>query len=218
MIQLYNRFWRIQIAVLAVAWGFISVTGYAQDDDEYDYEYEGEYDEDEDEDEESSESSDSPSESESVSQSSSLDIRDIEYEFSMGGKEDPFVPSVTAMHFNLKVSKSPVQSMTRPKEYALSELQKYKLSELKVVGVWKSEEAYKALITTPKTAVIAQVGDFIGERNGKIVEIDSRNILVRIVSVISDDVDDIRKICYENILFENKDPGDARIDPEIKCT
>lgn len=128
--------------------------------------------------------------------------RIIEYQFSMEGKEDPFVPSVTLAHFNLQ-DESVSRSVVRPKEFAVGdELQKYKLGALKVAGIWRSGETYKALITTPGSgAVIAGVGDFVGTKNGKIVHINKDRLLIREVSISTDDV---RMIHHEELFLQDK--------------
>ena len=128
----------------------------------------------------------------------------FDYKFSMGGKEDPFVPSVTLAHFNIQETKTPtVLNIPRPQEFGVvSELQKYPLQNLSVVGIWRSDQTYKVLVATPKAgAVIAGVGDFIGRKNGKIVDINKERILIREVSVSTDDV---RMIHHQELYLQGK--------------
>lgn len=170
--------------------------------DEYDGEYDNAYDGDDDVQTQAEDDMDSALAIEDEADEAAQPQRTFAYQFSMEGKEDPFVPSVTLAHFNLQ-DESTSRSIVRPKEFAVGdELQKYQLKALKVVGIWRTDETYKALITTPGSgAVIAGVGDFVGTKNGKIVHINKDRLLIREVSISTDDV---RMIHHEELFLQDK--------------
>ena len=66
-------------------------------------------------------------------------------------------------------------------EFVVSKLQRYDVSSLKLVGVWRlSTGVAKALILTPTgEGVVAVMGDPVGQNNGEVMEIGRNKIIIR---------------------------------------
>lgn len=132
------------------------------------------------------------------------------YEFSMSGGGDPFVPSVTPVHFNESLRDvAPVD--TPPGFRPGGKFSGLELDKIKLVGMWKSDGEYKALLTTAKPSggsEIVKVGDFVGKGNGKIIEIGQHRVLIRRVIMSSNDVRTIEDLA---IYLSGRVPMDAEI-------
>lgn len=103
-----------------------------------------------------------------------INIKDIvsitdEYTYAAFGQPDPFIPPLISHH---------VEQLEIP---IVSVLQKYRLDELKVVGIWTLEnKARRALITSSSDeGLIVSVGDPAGNRGGKIIAIEPNVVKVR---------------------------------------
>ena len=103
-----------------------------------------------------------------------IDIKNIvsgsdDYTYASFGRPDPFIPPLLSSH------------ITQLEIPIVSILQKYRLDELRVVGIWTLENnARKALITSRNDeGVIVSVGDHAGNRGGKIIAIEPEMVKVR---------------------------------------
>lgn len=96
----------------------------------------------------------------------------LDYHYATFGYADPFVPALVA-------EKS--ESKRDAETPLVSPLQRYALQDLKVSGVWISNDrVWKALIMTPKgEGIIAKVNDPIANLEGKIIAINDEGIKVR---------------------------------------
>jgi Tfp pilus assembly protein PilP len=85
------------------------------------------------------------------------------------GKRDPFKPFIKIVEKEVKpeVSKS------------LPPLRRYSLEQFRLVGIMSVGQQLKAMIVDPeKNTYVLGVGDEIGNKNGKIVEVRDNSILV----------------------------------------
>ncbi|MBI2603410.1 MAG: pilus assembly protein PilP [Deltaproteobacteria bacterium] len=110
-----------------------------------------------------------------------VEVREIvglqsDYHYSSMSKPNPFVPPLLSTL--LAKVELPIVSV----------LQKYPLWELNVVGVWILRNGErKAMVMTPgNEGVVVTLGDSIGQRGGKIVEIGEKYATVREFSLASD--------------------------------
>ena len=128
----------------------------------------------------------------------------------MSGGGDPFVPSVTPVHFNESLRDvAPVD--TPPGFRPGGKFSGLELDKIKLVGMWKSDGEYKALLTTAKASggsEIVKVGDFVGKGNGKIIEIGQHRVLIRRVIMSSNDVRTIEDLA---IYLSGRVPEGAEI-------
>ncbi|MFK7823515.1 MAG: pilus assembly protein PilP [Oligoflexales bacterium] len=92
-----------------------------------------------------------------------------DYTYASFGRPDPFVPPLLSSH------------ITQLEIPIVSLLQKYRLDELRVVGIWTLENnARKALMTSSNDeGVIVSIGDHAGNRGGKIIAIEPDVVKVR---------------------------------------
>ncbi|NRA43594.1 MAG: pilus assembly protein PilP [Oligoflexales bacterium] len=92
-----------------------------------------------------------------------------EYTYASLGKPDPFIPPLLSSH---------IAQLEIP---IVSVLQKYRLDELRVVGIWTLENnARKALLTSSgDEGVVVAVGDHAGNRGGKIIAIEPDMVKIR---------------------------------------
>lgn len=91
--------------------------------------------------------------------------------YETAGKRDPFMPFI-----KLTESESEVKPQVNE---LLPPIQKYSLDEFKLVGVVLVGKEPRAMIIDPeKNTYVLGVGDGIGNRQGKIVEIKESGILV----------------------------------------
>ncbi|MEZ4742702.1 MAG: pilus assembly protein PilP [Bdellovibrionota bacterium] len=95
-----------------------------------------------------------------------------QYRYAAFGKSDPFVPPM------LNRRNLPSSSLEIP---IVSVLQRYRIDSLVVVGLWElSTGERKALIMTPKEeGIIVKVGDPIGNKGGKVFNIEDTFLKVR---------------------------------------
>ena len=98
------------------------------------------------------------------------------YSYASKNKKNPFVPPL-ASEIRSKVE-IPI----------VSPLQNYRLSEIKLIGVWSVEgKEPKCLISTPhQEGIIVGIGDFIGNKGGVIHKIDSQGIKIREFNLLQD--------------------------------
>jgi len=101
-----------------------------------------------------------------------------DYRYASFGKSDPFLPPEKKADNSAVVSEVPI----------VSPLQRFGLSELKLVGVWQLPTGErKAMIMTPKEeGIIIHAGDPIGKRSGKILSIHEEHIVAREFTVAPD--------------------------------
>lgn len=99
-----------------------------------------------------------------------------DYHYSSMNKPNPFIPPT--INSLLKSEILPVES----------ELQKFPLSEFKIVGIWslRNTEMRAMMLTPTGQGIVAENGNKIGRRGGKIVEIDEKSVLVREYSLNSE--------------------------------
>ena len=92
-----------------------------------------------------------------------------EYTYASFGKPDPFIPPLLSSH---------IAQLEIP---IVSVLQKYRLDQLRVVGIWTLENnARKALLTSSSDeGVVVSVGDHAGNRGGKIIAIEPDIVKIR---------------------------------------
>ena len=102
----------------------------------------------------------------------SIQIEDIieppaSYRYSSFNKRDPFA--------------YPDREEMFDDEFIISKLQRYDVSSLKLVGVWRlSTGVSKALVLTPTgEGVVATIDDPIGQNNGEVMEIGRNKIIIR---------------------------------------
>jgi Tfp pilus assembly protein PilP len=94
---------------------------------------------------------------------------DKDYTFSDFGKQDPFVPPKITL----------ADDETQGSEGTM--LQKYSISDLKLVGLLKSHQGEKkAIVMTPDDeGIIIKKGDLIGKSGGKVIDFEDKGIRVR---------------------------------------
>jgi Tfp pilus assembly protein PilP len=90
-------------------------------------------------------------------------------------RDDPFIPPI------LIKERAPSKPVTGIEIAIVSPLQMYSLSELKISGIWVSDDQlWKALVMTPKgEGIITKEGDPIGSGGGRIVAIRDEGIRAR---------------------------------------
>ena len=99
------------------------------------------------------------------------------YSFSLVSDDDPFVPKIFITDFEANDSES---IETVEQVGYVEELQKFRIDELVLTGVWETQGSYKALIITPEEkAHIISVGDNLGMDSGKVLSIDKEGLTVR---------------------------------------
>ena len=89
--------------------------------------------------------------------------------YSPTGKRDPFKPFIKIVEKEVKpeIGKS------------LPPLRRYSLEQFRLVGIMSAGQQFKAMIVDPeKNTYVLGVGDEIGNKNGKIVEVRDNSILV----------------------------------------
>jgi len=125
-----------------------------------------------------------------------------DYHFSTFGRGDPFKPQ-----FNLSDDRPRAQSIGVP---LVSVLQKFDLSELKVVGVWISADGQgKAMISSPGgQGVVVKLDDPIGKKGGKLLEIREDNIVIREFTVAFDGT---RQFEDKNLWISGRKPIEKEI-------
>lgn len=144
-----------------------------------------------------------------------------EYHFASFGKGDPFSPppeqpkGSSSMIFRPADDAARLSSAATREEVLKSKLQRYKLDELKIVGMWRAEgESRKALILTPEgQGVTVQENDPITP-GGKIARIEKDRLVVRMYSI---DIDGTQKSRDEFLAFtkgrEAEDTGKIVMRP-----
>lgn len=132
-----------------------------------------------------------------------------EYHYAAFGKPDPFIPPMVA---------AKTQDVAGPSGLEVpivSPLQKFALSDLRVVGIWQlSSGERKALVMTPgggaeggrQQGIIVRNGDSIGNRAGKILAIGETVITVREFRLAADGT---RQYEDAQMLMGNSDPNKA---------
>lgn len=94
-----------------------------------------------------------------------------DYRYAAFGQNDPFVHPEFSRDFSDEATDIPI----------VSSLQKFRLVQLKIVGVWilKNNDR-KAMVLTPDgEGIIVRIGDTIGKNNGKIFDILTDRVIVR---------------------------------------
>jgi Tfp pilus assembly protein PilP len=108
-----------------------------------------------------------------------------DYHYASFGRSDPFVPPMP--HFEAIEGERLVDNLEIP---IVSPLQRYAISSLNVVGIWQTAAGErKAMILTPEgrsQGIVVKVGDPIGDRGGKIMDIGTEDITVREFSLAPD--------------------------------
>lgn len=95
----------------------------------------------------------------------------IEYVYDPAGKRDPFLPFIAS----ISVSEEEEEEEQVP----LTELQKYDLSQLKLVAVMKMKDKNLAMVQDPMgKGHTIYVGTWIGKNRGKVSEILKNKVLV----------------------------------------
>lgn len=185
------------LAGLIVGADYLTPPSSAQDGYDYDSDEYGDYDEGDDgpgddssEDEDTEyESGDDADDSESSGGLSSLDIsrelsvEEVEeqeplYKFSLLGENDPFVPKILLVHF--QDSAKFVQQAEEFPDTPL--LLKHPLESYQLKGIWSVGLDTKGLIITPppeNRGIVVEIGDLLGDKNGKIIEINKDGLIVR---------------------------------------
>ena len=98
------------------------------------------------------------------------------YTYASRNKKNPFIPPL-ASDVKSKVE-IPI----------VSPLQKYDISEIKVIGVWSVQNKKpKCLISTPgQEGIIATIGDFVGNKGGVVHQINKNGIKIREFKLLYD--------------------------------
>ena len=101
-----------------------------------------------------------------------------EYRFNAGDSSNPFIPPIISLI---------APSIEVP---VVNSLQKYRLQDLKVVGIWGVDDSpLNALILNPDgEGVIVKEGDPIGKEGGTIYKILAKSLVARIFSLTGDGV------------------------------
>lgn len=180
----------------------MSVLSSAQDEDD-DYEFTDEEDEDmeyldvaeenEEGEEDKQEDSEKGGSDEPLDDLLALDVTenlDVEnvaekeavYKFSLLGDDDPFVPKILLAHFKTGDDLQQIQDLSDDTPI----LQRSPLQNYRLTGIWSVADVTKGLILTPpptSEGVVVEVGDRIGVKNGTIIEISHKGLVVREVHV-----------------------------------
>ena len=95
-----------------------------------------------------------------------------DYHYASFGNSDPFVPPLLAAPQIHKIVES---------KSILSPLQKYPASELKISGVWETDEGeWKALVMTRDgEGIVVRKADPFGDKDGKITNISEEGLNIR---------------------------------------
>lgn len=100
-----------------------------------------------------------------------------QYRYAAFGKQDPFIPPMLTQERSSN-AEIPIVSV----------LQRHSLESLRIVGLWELPSGErKALVMTPnEEGIVSRVGDLIGSRGGKIIQITAAGIKVREFSISPD--------------------------------
>jgi type IV pilus assembly protein PilP len=99
------------------------------------------------------------------------------YEYEGLSARNPFKPSMTESSDDQRTTNKsgPQPDFDRPKEY----LERYELDTMSMVGTFRKEEAYWALIRDPEGEVHrVPVGEYIGRNHGHVVAISDTQIVM----------------------------------------
>ena len=92
------------------------------------------------------------------------------YFYDPTGKRDPFLPFIAIMPFVDKGGQEEAQ---------LTELQKYQLSQLKLVAIMKVNERRLAMVEDPEgKGHTLYVGTLVGRNNGKVTAIEEKKVVI----------------------------------------
>lgn len=107
-----------------------------------------------------------------------------EYQYSSHGRGDPFVPPLT-IEIKDEVAEDTGELLIETELQSV--LQQFPLDSLKVVGIWRTGNKSKALVTTPKDeGVVVETGDFMGYRGGTVLSITEDHLKVREFELLED--------------------------------
>jgi Tfp pilus assembly protein PilP len=93
-----------------------------------------------------------------------------QYRYAAFGKPDPFIPPMLTGYRSSSLE-IPIVSI----------LQRYSTESLRVVGMWElASGERKVLIMTPKDeGIVSKIGDVVGTRGGKIIQIEEKSLKIR---------------------------------------
>jgi len=100
--------------------------------------------------------------------------------YSTKGKRDPFLPFIKLLEKDNNASQQPSTKLLPP-------IKKYPVQEFRLVGVmWIGDEPRAMVVDPEKNTYFLVLGDEIGNKNGKIIEIRDNGILVEERSYVED--------------------------------
>jgi len=100
--------------------------------------------------------------------------------YSTKGKRDPFLPFIKLLEKDNNASQHPSTKLLPP-------IKKYPVQEFRLVGVmWIGDEPRAMVVDPEKNTYFLVLGDEIGNKNGKIIEIRDNGILVEERSYVED--------------------------------
>lgn len=119
-------------------------------------------------------------------------VQDVIDKLEAGVRIDDIVEPTAGYHYSSFSKKDPFSHPTvdeiSDEEFASSKLQKFDVSSLQLVGIWKlSTGISRALVLTPHNeGIVVSVGSSIGQNNGEVLDIARRKIIVREYTITPD--------------------------------
>lgn len=129
---------------------------------------------------------------EETSDNSTDDVQDVIDKLEAGVRIDDIVEPTAGYHYSSFSKKDPFSYPTDDNladdEFISSRLQKFDVTSLQVVGIWKlSTGISRALVLTPDNeGIVVSVGSSIGKNNGEVLDIARRKIVVREYTITPD--------------------------------
>ena len=119
-------------------------------------------------------------------------VQDVIDKLEAGVRIDDIVEPTAGYHYSSFSKKDPFSYPTTDSlsddDFISSRLQKFDVTSLQVVGIWKlSTGISRALVLTPDNeGIVVSVGSSIGKNNGEVLDIARRKIVVREYTITPD--------------------------------